>query len=153
MKEGTEWGGEAGKGGDGKGECCAATAGNFVSEFSACVSESHCGAESQGGESPGRRVPGEGQVWASEAAPQLPSPATPSPPASVALSSLILPGLLVPVCSYLSPPPLSTHLAIPRRPPPTSGHPIPRHSALASRAGRPAPQIFFLGSSRRDGGH
>lgn len=38
-KEGKEWGGEAGRGGDGKGECGSSIAGNFVSEFSACVSE------------------------------------------------------------------------------------------------------------------
>lgn len=40
-RRGKEWGGEAGRRGEwrgGKGECGAATAGNFVSEFSACVS-------------------------------------------------------------------------------------------------------------------
>lgn len=39
VKEGTEWGREAGRGGDWKGECGAATAGNFVCEFSACVNQ------------------------------------------------------------------------------------------------------------------
>lgn len=49
--------------------------------------------------------------------PWLPPPFLPLP---------ILPGLPARVCSYLSPPPLGTHLPIPPRPPRTSGPPIPR---------------------------
>lgn len=107
VKEGKEWGGEAGRGGGGgrvqrrhRRQLC---------ERVQCVRE-RVSKKSVRRRVPGRRVPREGQVWAPEAAPS----ATPSLPAPVAPSpfppSRVLRGLPAPVGSYLSPPPLATHL-------------------------------------------
>lgn len=131
VKEGKEWGGEAGRGGGGRAQRRHR---RQLCERVQCVRE-RVSEKSVWRRVLGRRVPREGQVWAPEAAPQplhpFPPPVAPSP----FPPSRVLPGLPAPVGSYLSPPPLVTHL------------PFPCSHLGPLNPGRPAaPQLFLPGA-------